>query len=140
MKPKPSCCLLSQSPFLAFHSSLNLFSLYSVTWLSNRYISRAWEKMECIKCDSIWAVLLSSVWLFCNSMNIGPDRFLCPWDLPGKNIGVGCHFLLQGIVLIQGLNPYLLYLLADSLPLSHLGSSSIWVYKQVITDMQINIK
>ena len=21
----------------------------------------------------------------------------CPWDFPGKNTGVGCHFLLQGI-------------------------------------------
>ena len=24
-----------------------------------------------------------------------PVRFLCPWDSPGKNTGVGCHFLLQ---------------------------------------------
>ena len=24
-------------------------------------------------------------------------RLLCPWDSPGKNTGVGCHFLLQGI-------------------------------------------
>jgi len=23
-------------------------------------------------------------------------RLLCPWDSPGKNTGVGCHFLLQG--------------------------------------------
>ena len=22
-----------------------------------------------------------------------PTRFPCPWDSPGKNIGVGCHFL-----------------------------------------------
>ena len=22
---------------------------------------------------------------------------LCPWDSPGKNTGVSCHFLLQGI-------------------------------------------
>ena len=26
-----------------------------------------------------------------------PARLLCPWDFPGKNTGVGCHFLLQGI-------------------------------------------
>ena len=35
---------------------------------------------------------------------------------------MGCHFLLQGIFLTQGLNPCLLWLLhwpADSLPLSH---------------------
>ena len=24
-----------------------------------------------------------------------PTRFHCPWDSPGKNTGVGCHFLLQ---------------------------------------------
>ena len=23
------------------------------------------------------------------------NRLLCPWDSPGKNTGVGCHFLLQ---------------------------------------------
>ena len=26
----------------------------------------------------------------------------CPWDSPGKNTRVGCHFLLQGIFPIQG--------------------------------------
>ena len=35
-------------------------------------------------------------------------RLLCPWDFPGKNAGVGCHALLQGIFPIQGLNPSLL--------------------------------
>ena len=24
-----------------------------------------------------------------------PPRLPCPWDSPGKNTGVGCHFLLQ---------------------------------------------
>ena len=24
-----------------------------------------------------------------------PTRLLCPWDSPGKNTGVGYHFLLQ---------------------------------------------
>ena len=53
-----------------------------------------------------------------------PIRFFCPWDFPGKNRGVGCHFLLQGIFPTQGSNPHLLYLLhwqAGSLPLRHLG-------------------
>ena len=26
-----------------------------------------------------------------------PTRLLCPWDSPGKNTGVGCHFLLRNI-------------------------------------------
>ena len=33
-------------------------------------------------------------------------QLLCPWDSPGKNTGVGCHFLLQGIFLTQGSNPH----------------------------------
>ena len=33
-----------------------------------------------------------------------PSRLLCPWDSPGKNTGVGCHSLLQGIFLTQESN------------------------------------
>ena len=40
------------------------------------------------------------------------------WDLRGKDIRVGCHFLLQGIFLTQGSNPRILHWQADSLPLS----------------------
>jgi len=36
---------------------------------------------------------------------------LCPWDSPGKNTGVGCHSLPQGIFPTQGSNPSLLCLL-----------------------------
>ena len=31
-----------------------------------------------------------------------PTRLLCPWNSPGKNTGVGCHALLQGIFPTQG--------------------------------------
>ena len=34
-----------------------------------------------------------------------PTRLLCPSDSPGKNTGVGCHALLQGIFPTQGSNP-----------------------------------
>ena len=57
-------------------------------------------------------------------------RLLCPWDFPGKNSGVGCHFLLQGIFPTQESNPCLLNLLhwqVDSLPRCHLGSTSRYV-------------
>ena len=40
-----------------------------------------------------------------------PARLLCLWDSPGKNTGVGCHALLQGIFQTQGLNPRFLHLL-----------------------------
>ena len=31
-----------------------------------------------------------------------PARLLCPWDFPGKNTGVGCHFFLLGIFPTRG--------------------------------------
>ena len=46
---------------------------------------------------------------------------LCPWNSPGKNPRVSCHFLLQGIFLMQGSNLSLLHWQADSLPPNHLG-------------------
>ena len=52
----------------------------------------------------------------------------CPWNFPRKHTRMGCHFLLQGILLMQGLNPCLLCLLhwqADSLSLCHLGSQRV---------------
>ena len=38
-----------------------------------------------------------------------PTRLLCPWDFLGKNVGVGCHFLLWGIFLTQGSKAHLLH-------------------------------
>ena len=37
-----------------------------------------------------------------------PAKLLCPWDFPGKNTGVGFHFLLQGIFSNPGTNLHLL--------------------------------
>ena len=51
-------------------------------------------------------------------------RLLSPWGSPGKNAGVGCHFLLQGIFLTQGSNLHFLCLLncqVDTLLLCYLG-------------------
>ena len=56
------------------------------------------------------ACLLShSVMSDSETLWIAPSRLLCPWDPPGKNTGVGCHALLQGLFLTQGLNPCLLH-------------------------------
>ena len=38
-----------------------------------------------------------------------PTRLLSPWNSPGKNTGVSCHSLLQGIFPTQGLNLGLLH-------------------------------
>ena len=56
---------------------------------------------------------------------LGLTRLLCPWNSPGKNIGVGCHSLLQEIFLTQGLSPGLLHCRHTLDCLSHQGSSLI---------------
>ena len=50
-----------------------------------------------------------------------PARLLCPWGSPGKNTGVGCHSLLQGVFLTQGLNLGLLHYRQILYHLSHQG-------------------
>ena len=57
-------------------------------------------------------------------MDCGPPGSSARGDSPGKNTGVGGHFLLLGIFLTQESNLCLLHWLVDSLPLSHLGSPS----------------
>ena len=52
----------------------------------------------------------SCVWLFA-TLGLYLIGLLCPWDSPGKNTGVGSHFLLHGVFLTQGLNSRLLCLL-----------------------------
>ena len=66
-----------------------------------------------VMCDSLWPY------------GLYPTRLLCPWDSPGKNIGVGFHFLFQGIFPTQGSNLCLLHLLhwqENYLPLNQLES------------------
>ena len=48
-----------------------------------------------------------------------------PWDSPGKSTRVGCHFLLQGLFLIQGSNPGLLHCRQLLYCLSHRGGPNI---------------
>ena len=48
-----------------------------------------------------------------------PTRLLCPWDFPGKDTGVGCHYLLQGIFPTQGSNLSLLHCREILYHLSH---------------------
>ena len=57
-----------------------------------------------------------------------PARFLYPWDSPGNNTGVGCHFLLQGIFPTQESNPGLLHSRQILYQLSCEGSTFLCVY------------
>ena len=66
------------------------------------------------------SVVSDSLW----PRGLQPARLLCPWDSPGKNTGVGCHALLQGIFWAQGSNPGLPHRRQILYCLDHQGSPS----------------
>ena len=53
-----------------------------------------------------------------------PKLLLCPWNSPGKNTEVGCHFLLQVIFPTQESNPGLLHCRQIFYQLNYQGSPS----------------
>ena len=73
-------------------------------------------------CTSLCSVVCDSA----TPRTIACQASLCPWDLPGKNTGICCHFLLQGISLIQELKLCLLHLLFYRWIFYHLGSPRSW--------------
>ena len=80
----------------------------------------------CLVCFMCCAVLSRSV--VSDSLRprrLQPARLLCPWDSPGRNTGVGCHALLQGIFLTQELNQDLLHCRQILYLLSHQGGPRI---------------
>ena len=76
------------------------------------------------------AKLLQSCLTFCNAMDCSLPGSSVHEIFPGKNNGVGCHALLQGIFLTEGSNLNLLHLLhwqAGSLPLTPPGKFKQWL-------------
>ena len=61
-----------------------------------------------------------------------PTRLLCPWNSPGKNTGVDCHFLLQRVLPTQGSNLGLWHCRQTLHQLSHQGSLCINLKKEQI--------
>jgi len=80
-------------------------------------------------------LLLPCIFLYCGWVLF--DSFATPWtslpasfvhgDFPGKNTGVGCHFLLQVIFPTQGSNLHLPHWQVDSLPLNYQGSPYFFI-------------
>ena len=105
LQPQPTIFF----PYFSIHT-MSIFPSFSHTLLS----LWSWASWVCVLGCSVTSdsLRLHGLW---------PVRFLCPRDFPGKNTGVGCHFLLQGIFPTYGLNLGLLHLL-PSLPLRNLGN------------------
>ena len=84
---------------LVLHKQLNLeqhgFELCSFTYICQFFFSiHMYYMLACsVMSDSL------------RPYGLQLARLLHPWDSPGKNTGVSCHFLLQGILLNQNLHP-----------------------------------
>ena len=66
----------------------------------------------------------------CDPIDGSPPRLPHPWDSPGKNTGVGCHFLLQCMnVKIESEVAQLCPTLRDPMDCSPPGSSSHGIFQ-----------
>ena len=84
------------------------------------------EAEQVFQCDRrcMPAKLLQSCLTLCNPVDYSLPGSVCPWDSPGKNTGMGCHALPEGIFPTQVSIQCLLHLLhwqGDSLPLAPCG-------------------
>ena len=83
-------------------------------------------------CVYVCAQLCLTLW----SPGLYPTSLLCPWDFPGKNTGVGCYFLLQGIFPTQGSNPCLLHV-SPALPGRFFTTASPGKPKAMFSSVQL---
>ena len=103
-----------QIRFIQLQIRIKIDSVFQVEWISL-------PSLSCL----VWCIVLVELLSLSNSFatpwTVATLGFICPWDYPGNIIGVGCHFLLQGIFLTEGANLQLLHWEVDSSPLSHQG-------------------
>ena len=92
------------------YRTLFFFSTFPRIWEKKNVLTQLLMYSCSVKSDSLWPYGLQ------------PTRLLCPSDSPGKNTGVVCHALLQGIFPTQGLNLGLPYCRQALYCLSPLGS------------------
>ena len=62
----------------------------------------------------------------CDPMDCNLPGFSAHGDSPGKNTGVGCHALLQGIFPTQGPNPHLHWQAGSALAGGFFTTSATW--------------
>ena len=74
-----------------------------VTWWQQQQLVSFYKT---ILCCYICCLVSKSCLTLSGPHGLQPTRLHCPWDFPGKNTGVGCHFFLQGIFPTQRSNIY----------------------------------
>ena len=97
----PMSRAMSSFPVLGHHG---LPPFVTFSWSTE--VESAELSVLCLRKAAVCAVLLCPT--LCKPLNYSLPGFSVHGS-PGKNTGVGCHFLLQGIFPTQGLNPHLLH-------------------------------
>ena len=82
--------------------------------------------------------LLQPCMTICHFMDYSMPDSSVHGNFPGKNTGVGCHALLQGIFLTQRLNPRVLCLL--ELASEFFTTSATWAAKKKKKLTYLNLK
>ena len=87
-------------------SSFNILSLLKLDWSAN---CKQW--LNRVKNQGLTSWLPLNLNILINACStahlcltvqphgLQPTKLLCPWDYPSKNTGIGCHILLQGILI-----------------------------------------
>ena len=75
-----------------------LFHCDLLTFFICHYLSISLKKKKC-------PCMHTQLCLTLQPHRLQPTRLLCLWDFPGKNTGIGCHFLLQGTSQPKDWNP-----------------------------------
>ena len=116
---------------------LSLFKLHNMSWITKKMVH-----IPSMPPMWTWACILSCmslIFLICKIRAImqecltllRPHGLSLSMEFPGKNTGVGCHFLLQGIFPIQGSNSSLTHCWQSLYRLSHQGSKNNNTHLQV---------
>ena len=112
----------------AFTLSWKLSRPQSIELTTSTKNFRWWHKSHSsghmpVLLQSVLRLVVQSCLTLCNPVDCSlPGSW--PWDSPGRNTGVGCHVLFQGIFPTQGSNPGLPHCSRILYHLNHQGSPS----------------
>ena len=134
--PKPD--VYDETTFRAFPSwSSQMPVLQYVYKQSKQHKTGTIAKHIGYLCYVSHSVLSNSLW----PHRLLPSRLLCPGDSPGRNTGVGCHSLLQGIFPTQGLKLGLLHcrqiLYWATREPKHLGTTPLKLFPPLSQPMRV---
>ena len=95
--------MAQETEFVVKTTSSSLFDKMKCEWSASHEFAESRHvtgrikpgRFNAYKLAAAAAKSLQSCPTLCDLIDGSPPGLPCPWDSPGKNTGVGCHFLLQ---------------------------------------------